>query len=69
MLRSSAVTDEEVIAPRAIGMLQAARNGIDAAGVLISLLGHPPAFFAMHQPTFVTNQQERRVRFTFLLHL
>lgn len=52
-----AVTYEEVVAERAIGMRQTAGQRIDAGGVSKRLLGHPAACFAMHEAAPVTDQE------------
>jgi hypothetical protein len=56
-----AVTDEEVIAERAIGMRQTAGQRIDAGGVSIGLFGHPAAGFAMHEAAPVADQEDLRL--------
>ena len=53
------MTDEKVIAPGAICVLQAAGYWINACSVTIGLFRHPAAFWAMHEPTLVTNQKDR----------
>jgi hypothetical protein len=74
-LGGSAMTEQEVVAPRARGMLQATRHGINTCVVSKGLFCHPPPFFAMHHSTLVTDQQDRLLRslrekgsFFFLLH-
>ena len=56
-----AVTHEEVIAERAIGMGQTAGQRIDPGGVSIRLFGHPAACFAMHEAAPVTDQEDLRL--------
>jgi hypothetical protein len=52
---------EKVVAPRAMGMLQAAGDRINAGSVSVGLLRHPAARVAMHEPTVVTDQQDWRI--------
>ena len=56
------MTEEKVVAKGAIGMCQPAGAGIDASGLSIGLLGHPATFFAMDEPTAMTDQQDWRLR-------
>jgi hypothetical protein len=50
------MTEEKVVAKRAIRVLQATRDGINAGRLSVGIFGHPAAFLAMDEPAAMTDQ-------------